>query len=226
MSSKRMSSLFVTGFTVVSSVIAASMLTTWSRDASAQPGVGVDGGYERSVKAWEIQAKTVARDLTLSVEQTTKLVEAYAAARDSHNKAAGAVAGPAERPDFQKMREVNQNERTKFESVLKGFLNAEQIDKALLTLGSFFRRWDAMVETLDAMDLGDKAREDAVKLTADYVAEWNTAMKVAMGSGNRESMREQADKLKEKLDADVARILSAEQMTKWTDATARRGNRH
>lgn len=219
MSSKKRTSHFGTAVTA----LAMGLLSAWCVEVAAQETNRPAVVSERNIKVWEAQAKTVATGLALSAEQTANLVDAYRAARESHTTAADAVAGPAERPDLQKMREVNQAERAKFETALKGFLNQEQTEKALLTLGSFFRRWDGMVEVLDGMDLAEKAREEAMRLTVDYVAEWNTAMKAAMASDNRESMREKANNLKENLDAGMAKILSREQMAKWADATDKRG---
>jgi hypothetical protein len=121
--------------------------------------------------------------------------------------------------------EVNQAEKAKFETALKGFLNPEQTTKALATLGSFSRRWDPMVEALDGMNLEEKKKAEAMKLVADAVAESDKAMQAAMASGDRESVRDTMTKLREKLDADMGKILSAEQMTKWTEATAMRGGR-
>ncbi len=216
----------ISHFGAVVTAFSMSLLSAWYVTAAAQETNRPAIVSERNIKAWETQAKTVAASLTLSAEQTTKLVEVYRAARDSHTTAADAVAGPAERPDLRKMRQVNQAERAKFETALQGFLNQEQTEKALLTLGSFFRRWDGMVEVLEGMHLADKPREEVLKLTADYVAQWNKAMQVAIASGNKESMREQANELKDKLDAEVAKFLSPEQMAKWTDATGKRGPRH
>lgn len=206
-------------------LLAVSSLILWNGAAVAQNAGRGPGGFEKNVKAWDMEAKTVAQGLALTAEQTTKLIDAYKAARDSHVTAVNAAIGQAERPNFQKMREVNQAEKAKLEAALKGFLNPEQTAKALETLGSFNRRWDSMVDALDGMGLADKAKGDAMKLVTDYVAEWSKAMQDAMTSGNRESMRDKATKMKEKLDADMAKVLSAEQMTKWTEATARRGGR-
>ena len=180
---------------------------------------------EKMAKVWTMEAKSIAQSLSLSAELTTKLVDAYKAARESQMAAIRAKQTPGERPDFRQMMEVNQAEKAKLEAALKGFLNPEQTTKALATLGTFGRRWDPMVEALDGMNLDEKKKADAMKLVADAVAESDKAMQAAMASGDRESVRETMTKLREKLDADMAKILSAEQMTKWTEATAMRGGR-
>ena len=154
-------------FGVAVTAVAMCVLTSWCVDTAAEEASRPGGGFARNVKVWEAQAKTIAASLALSAEQTTKLVDAYKTSRDNHTTATEAVAMPAERPDFQKLSEVNEAERDKFETALKRFLNPEQIERSLVTLGSFFRRWDGMVEALDAMDLADAPRKEAMKLTAD-----------------------------------------------------------
>lgn len=206
--------------------VAVLFILTAARVAGAAQEEARDNGeWARNVAAWEVQAKTVAKGIGISEEQTAKLVDAYRTARNRQTTAANAVSGPAERTDEKKMMEVNRIERAKFKTVLDGFLNTEQIDTVLLTLGSFFRRWDGMVEVLEAMDLADKPREETLKLTADYVAEWNKAMQVSMASGSKESMREKANELKDKLDREVSMFLSPEQKVKWADATGKGGPR-
>jgi hypothetical protein len=187
------------------------------------PG-GTPPSPEKMAKAWALEAKTVAQDLGLPAELTAKLVDAYKAARESQMAAVAAKLGQGRgQRDFAAIREVAQAEKAKFETALKGFLNPEQTTKALAVLGTFNRRWDLMAAALDGMNLDEKKMAEAMKLVAGYVAESDKAMQAAMASGNRESMRETGTKLKEKLDGDMAKILSAEQMTKWNEATARRG---
>jgi Spy/CpxP family protein refolding chaperone len=199
---------------------ASVMLLLWSTGAFAQPP-----GSAQNEKAWELQAKTVAKDLELSDEQAGKLADAYKAARDSHSAAVASLRGQQTgggRGDMRAFQEANQAERAKFETVLKGFLNEEQTAKALATLGTFNRRWDMMVMALDGLGLDEKAQGDAMKLVAGHVAESGKAMNAARASGNMEAARESNQKLREKLEADLGKILNAEQMAKWNEATAMR----
>jgi len=122
------------------------------------------------------------------------------------------------------MMEVNQAEKAKLETAIKAFLNPEQTAKALATLGAFSRRWDPMVAELDGMKLEAKANDEAMKLVADYIAESEKARQAGM-TARDEGMREKLTQMKEKLDADLSKILSPEQLAKWKEATAMRGRR-
>jgi len=175
---------------------------------------------------WALEAGAVAKSLGLAAEQTTKLTDAYKAARESQRKAieAAAVQQQGDRRDFRAMMEVNQAEKAKLETAIKAFLNPEQTAKALATLGTFSRRWDPMVAELDSMKLEPKANDEAMKLVADYVAESEKARQAGMAAPD-EGMREKLTQMKEKLDADLAKILSAEQLAKWKEATATRRGR-
>lgn len=194
------------------------------------PG-GTRHAPEKNEKAWEIEAKTIAGTLELSAEQTPKLVEAYKAARESQMAAIRAKMEEQQeggRRNYQAYRKVNEAERAKLETALKAFLTPESTAKALATLGTFSRRWDPMVTVLDVMNLEKKARGEAMKRVATYVAESSKALQAAMAAEDFESMREQFRKRKEALDADLAKILSAEQTTQWKEATTMRrgGRRH
>ena len=193
--------------------------------AMAQPpgSGGPPPNPEKAGKIWEMQAKMVAQDLALSGELATKLVDAYKAARESLMASARANRQPGERPDFRAMREAQQAERGKFETALKGFLNPEQTAKALATLGTMNRRWDRMVSAIDEMNLDDKAKTEALKLVESHVAETEKNAQAAMAANDFESVRAQNAKLKEKLDADLAKALSPEQLQKWKETTAMRG---
>lgn len=206
---------------VLAMLCAASvMLLLWSTGTFAQPL-----GSAQNEKAWELQAKTVAKELALSDDQTGKLADAYKAARNSHLAAVASLRGQQTgggRGDMRAFQAANEAERAKFESAIKAFLNEEQTAKALASLGTFNRRWDAMVIVLAEMKLEEKANEEAMKLVAGHVAEASKAMLEARESGNMEAARETNRKLREQLDAGLGKILNAEQMAKWNEATAMR----
>lgn len=188
------------------------------------PGPGGPPPMEKNVKAWELEAKTVAQGAGLSADLTAKLAEVYKAARESHMEAIRAKMSDQGRgrPNMGAMREVNVAERAKLEAAVKGFLNPEQTTKVVAVLGTFSRRWDPMVITLDGMTLDAKAKDSAMKLTADYVVENANIMQRAAESKDFDSVREKAGALKEKLDADMGKILNAEQMKEWTEGTTMR----
>ena len=187
-----------------------------------RPG-GPPGPPENNEKACAIEATAVAQSLALSPELTTKLADAYKAARASLMAARQASMKPGERPDMAKMREITVAEKTKFETAVKAFLNPEQTTKAVAMLGSGGRHLDPMAMALDGMNLDEKAKPAAWKLVFDYVVASDSAMQAAAASNDMQSVREKMNQLKEKLDNDMAKVLSADQLAKWKEATARGG---
>jgi len=186
------------------------------------PG-GPPSFLEKNEKAWEIEAKTVAQEIGLAAEPSTKLVDAYKAARESHIAALREAMGQGGRPELGKRMEVNKAEAAKFETALKGFLKPEEVTKAMASLGTLNPRWDRMVTVLDGMNLEEKPKTEAMKLLEQHVVESGKAMQAAAASNDFQSIREKSTQLREKLDADLAKVLSAEQMTKWKEETAMRG---
>lgn len=206
-----------------------------SSGAWAQPGAGGGPGGrghgpmmnpEKMKKAAELEAGTVARILGLSAEQSKKLTETYQSARSGQMEAMRANR-PSQggRPDMEAMRKMETDSRTKLETDLKAFLNPEQTSKAMETLGTFGRRWDSMVLALDGMGLEEKTSAQAYKVVADHVAASAKSMESARKSNDFSSIREAGKKQKADLDAEMAKILSAEQLKKWTQATAMRSGR-
>ena len=202
--------------------------------APAVPSLAAPGGpgaplsAEAATTAWESEAKTVARQLKLNAEKTAKLVDAYKAARASHRRAMEAKLGEGARPDAQNyaaMGEVATAERTKLETALKGFLTAEETQKAMATLGSFSRRWDQMTAVLNGMKLDEKVQAQAMDTVAAYVAESAAGMMTQPAPADREALRQKSQQAREKLDAEMAKILSPDQLAKWKESTARRRTR-
>jgi hypothetical protein len=192
--------------------------------AAAQgPGPGGPPGFlEKNDKAWEIEAKTVAQGIGIPAEQSKKLVVAYKAARESHIAALREAMGQGVRPEPGKRMEITKAEAAKFETALKGFLKPEGTTTAMASLGTFNTRWDRMVMALDGMSLEEKPKAEAMKLVEQHVVESGKVMQAAAASNDMQSMREKMTPLRDKLDADLAKVLSAEQMTKWKEETAMR----
>ena len=203
-------------------------LSLFSTSAFSQPPAGAPPAPlspEETAKIWALQAADVAKSIGLTPELSTKLTDAYKAARESYSAAMDALRGQGQeaRRDFGKMRELGVAEKGKFGEVLKGFLDADQTAKVLATLGSFNRRWDSMVSTLMGMGLDEASMSKAMGLVTGYVAESDKIMQGVTEGGDFQAVREKAQALREKLDTDMATVLSAEQMTKWKEATAMRG---
>ncbi|MDZ4857476.1 MAG: hypothetical protein SGI88_00725 [Candidatus Hydrogenedentes bacterium] len=213
------------GALTVAAIFCMSAMAQGPGGPGGGPGGGPQISEEALAKAWDAQAAGVAKQLTLNEEQTKKLAEAYKAARTSHGAAIRERMSSGERRDPGAFREVGVAERTKLETALKGFLNEEQTGKALTTLGSFNRRWDGMVVVLDGLGLEEKAKADAMNTVSTYIADSTKAIEEAMaaGSATPESMREKMAPMREKLDADMGKVLSADQLTKWKETTSMRG---
>lgn len=214
----RMSKVFGVG------ALAFCCVAAWAQG----PGGGGPGGGlspEDRAKAWDLEARAVAADLSLSAEDTTKLVDAYKAARESQ----AAVmrermsSGGGDRRDPSAMIEANKAERDKLKAALAAFLKEEQVDKALAALGGFNRRWDTMTLALENLGLEGEKKAEATKLVMAYVAESDKAMQEAMAGGDWESMRTKGRTMREELDAKLGKVLSPEQLAKWKEATAMRG---
>ena len=212
-------------------LVSLAVLLVAGGGAFAQPhGLRAMGGPalspEISAKCWDLEAKFVAADLGLSAEQAGKVAEVYKAARQGHQAAMQAKMTPGQRPDFGAMMEVNKAERAKLEAALKGLLTPEQAGQAIASLGSFNRRWDPMVATLDGMNLDEKTKSAAMKLVLGFVVESDKALQAMVAPKDFQVMRDTSRKLKENLDAEMAKALSAEQATKWQEATGFHGGQN
>jgi Spy/CpxP family protein refolding chaperone len=202
-------------------------VAAWSMGAAAQPpggGPGRDQSPEETAKAIELEAKTVAQILSLNEEQTGKLVEAYKASRESQ-RAALQRGGGGGRGNWEERAKAVEAEREKLATALKGFLSQEQTDKAMTYLGgsTMGRGWDRMVLLLDGMELEDAKKKEALARVAEYVVESNKAMEEARAASSFDGIREKMQASKTKLDEDLGKILSAEQLAKWKEGTAMRG---
>lgn len=206
-------------------ILGACLAVGWCVVAGAQ-APELAAAAPSAEAAWAPQAETVAQTLELSPEVTAKLVAAYKAARESQQAAMRARREQAPgggRGGFEAMQEVNTAERAKLETALKEFLTPEQTAKALASLGTFNRRWDMMTLTLAGMNLDAKAMAEAMKTVAAFAAESGAAIQAASGAEGWAAAREKNQKLREQLDVDLAKILSAEQMAEWKAAMVRRG---
>ena len=192
-------------------------------NAIAQPpgGPGGLGGLpamEEMAKAWDSQAATVARSLTLDDAKTKQLTDAYKASREALAKAAvsqmagGGQSGPGGSGRGEAYRKLITDERAKLDAKLKEFLTPEQATSALAVLGTYSVQWDGMVNSLNALGLDDKAKTDAMSAIAGYVTEAAKVREAA--GGDRDVMREKMGELRSKLEAELAKFLAADQLTK------------
>lgn len=204
-------------------LVAAGLLVVGGAVASAQNLGGGPGRTpltdEELAKAISLESGTIARQLGLDTGLGAKLSAAYTEAR----KAFAANAPEGGQGNFQAVIEFTEGERGKLEKALAAFLKPEQVEKAIGTLGTFGRQWDRMVLAIDGFGLGADKANPAMDEIASFVEASAKARAEAMLSGDFQSIRDTMAKMKEELDGKMAKILAAEQMTKWTEATTFRG---
>lgn len=213
---------------VTSTVAAFAALTClWQASAFAQRGRGPAFAQDRLETAWTLEAQGVAHDLGLSEEATSKLVDAYKDVRASHQKALEELMATAERGPgmFQQMRDVNASERAELKERVASFLDQEQTDEVIKSLGTFNRQWDRLVDALASLGLAEDKQYEGLTLIAEYAVESTAAQEEAMAAMDFQSMRSTMQTMKEELDASMEDILTAVQLSQWKEATARRGGR-
>ena len=226
----------LTHLVLILAVVAALCFAT---SVQAQPMRGQRGPQmspEEAQAAWTLEASHVAGKLKLSKEETTKLVDAYKKVRESYSAAVRkameeAMAEGVDTQDRQAMRaamreiqeKITKAETEKFAKALGAFLDKEKTKKAVTQLGSFSGSLDRMVNVIAGLKLDKAKQAEALDLVNAYVAESSAAFAKARASGDRESMRAVFQEQRTKLNEAMAKVLSEEQLAKWTEATARRG---
>jgi len=219
---------------------------------------------EKAKAAWDLEAKSVAKELNLSGDNIAKIVSAYAEARESYRtslekarrdaaekakqSASGGDAktqGDAKTPadanagkggaarsrtpsEAQKAAaEVLKTEQDKLKTALAKFLSEDQNTKAMASLGSFDRSWDAMVNTVAEFSLGEVKTIEALQPVQTYVVSIHKPRIAATGDAARTTNRQARQDL---LDA-MKKVLNAEQMTQFersvggvTASRSRNGN--
>lgn len=225
-------------YRTVVALMASSCLLLMAVSVQAQPGGGGGrrggGGFggpqmspEQAAKVYDAQAKTVAKQLSLSDEETGKLAAAYKAARESYaaemrklrEEAAGGGGNPMAR------LELTGSERAKLETALKEFLSGEKLDKAMASLGTFNNQGDAAVNALLEMNLEPEKLDKTLVIVDGYTAASGKAMDDAIAAMDFQSLRASNQELRAKLETDLATVLTAEQLEEFKSKTARRGGR-
>ena len=223
----------LTHLVLILAVVAALCFAT---SVQAQPMRGQRGPQmspEEAQAAWTLEASHVAGKLGLSKEETTKLVDAYKKVRESYSAAIReameeAMAEGVDTTDRQAirqaMREIQEKttkaETEKFAKALGAFLDEKKTKKAVTQLGSFSGSLDRMVNVIAGLKLDKAKQAEALDLVNAYVAESSAAFAKARAGGDRESMRAVFQEQRTKLNEAMAKVLSEEQLAKWTEATA------
>ncbi|TWU20340.1 hypothetical protein Pla144_49870 [Bythopirellula polymerisocia] len=174
-----------------------------------------------SADTWKLQAETVATKLGLSKEKSDQLVNVYQASREARKVALKELPKSDDASDDKaEMREEeNVKQREQLKAAISTILSSEQIEGAILSLGSFNPRWDRYVSQIEEFQLDDQKKQDALQLTFDYIVDYGKARNAATAEGARFSSVS-ARTLKSSLDAGLAKLLSEEELTKWDEATA------
>ncbi len=175
---------------------------------------------EKAQAAWTLAARGVANDLKLSKQVTSKLIDAYKAARESYQKAMQGLSGGG--GGFQGFRELAEKERGKLETALKGFLNDKQAAEAIASLGTFNGEWDRFLDVIAGFKLDDKKLFTALALVRTYVVDYDKARRSAMADQDWQSIRTARETHKAALDGGLSKILTPSQLITWNEATAPR----
>ena len=207
-------------------VLAAAFVMVGLGDATAQFRGGPQLAPEKLDAAWSVEAGGVAKELGLDQDATDKLIAAYKEARTSHGKAMEELrssAGGDRMAMMQGFAEVNDSELQKLQTAITGFLSEDQTQKAIATLGSFNGQWDSMVDTLTGFGLDGDKLHAALGHVSVYIVAVTKATAEARANFDFQSLRGARQELKSTLDTALTPSLTEEQMTKWSEATARRG---
>lgn len=198
--------------------------------AEAQGG-GRGGGPRMSPEqldaAWTLQAQGVSKDIGLNDGDTAKVVAAYKTSRASHQKAMDDLMATGERGPgmFQQMQDIAIAERAKLTAELETAIGKEKADKAVAVLGTYGRGWDRLVDTLASFKLEPAKQFAGLTKIAEHIVDVDKAQQDAFASFDMEGFRAASQESKARLDAEMAKILSAEQLTVWNERTARGGGR-
>lgn len=215
----------------------AALIVAGAATALAQrPGGRGRMSPEQQATVWEAQARTAAKVAALGDDETTKLVEAYAAARKSHGEATQGMFGQGGRGGggggaMMEVMQLGQTKASEFAATVKEFLSEDQAAKVLPSLGSFnfqvARQWDRMVAVVGRMELDEAKHGQALGLVNTFAADAAKASDDAISSGDFQSIRTASQEAKTKLDGKMAGVLSEEQLATWNEATQqrRRGGR-
>lgn len=202
------------------------------RDGGREGGQGRPAALtpEKSKAAWELQAAAVARRLGVDESKIKSIVKAYGEARESHLAAAekmrkemadkaresgedGRGMGGMGEQAMRAIDALNTSEREKLSKALASSLSAEQVTKALASLGTFNRQWDSFADAVAGFNLDPAKRQQALDALEDYVVE---QAKLRPGpDADREVLRAAMQESRQKLSDCMKKILSEEQFKQF-----------
>ncbi len=237
---------------LVGTLYAASLvfLLAGVTEISAQfMGRGAQMDPEQQEAVWTLAARGVAHELDLSAENTTELIDAYLAARESYDAARAEMMGsftpggdmggftpgggmPGGDATGGGMRgggimggqnlEFVTAERDKLEEALQGFLSEEQVTQALELLGTFSSDWDNLLNVIVGFELEGETLYKALAAISKYILDLEETTANAMANQDFQTMMSARQTLKTTLDGAMAGILRPSQFITWTTETATR----
>ncbi len=235
----------------VLSVAGLVFLLAGLSEVSAQfMGQGTQLEPEQTEAARTLAARGVAHDLALSEENASKLIDAYKAARESYDAARAEMIGSAMGGGGMMgggmagggmmgggmagggmmgggmagglNLEFVTAEQDKLEEALTDFLSADQVSKALESLGTFSSNWDNQLNVIAGFDLDDETLFKALALINTYVVDSEKAIEAAMTNQDFHTMISAMQTHKAALDGALADILSSYQFVMWISKTITR----
>ena len=191
----------------------------------AQRGPGMTRGGqlapEQAKAAWELQARHLSQNLGLNEEQTKNVVAAYVSSRDKHaesmrqlmEKMREGRGSPEEDPQVRRdemqkaFEDLNKADRAALQAELAKSMSAEQVEKAIVPLGSFNPNWDAMVNSVAGFKLEPAKNKQAMDAVQSYAG---TIARAAVDT-DPEARRTANQQARTKVSDEMKALLTEEQ---------------
>lgn len=189
---------------------------------------------EQAKQAWELEVKHLGAELGLNDKQVADAVKAYSEVREAHGKGLqdltqkfrpprgedGQFDPEAQRAQADEMRkafeDLNTSNREKLKTELAKSMTSEQVDKAMIPLGTFNPNWDAAVITV----VGFKLEADKQETSMDAMLKYVTTIGAAYGSTDRAALRTANQTARRELNETMKPLLTEEQFGKLQAALA------
>jgi hypothetical protein len=173
-------------------------------------------------RAWETQARGIAKAVNQPADSEEKMVLVYVETRGKVQDFVESLESKGEdiHKHLDEYRKVTGEEREKLKTSFSEFMTEEDSEIALSTLGTFSRQWDRTVLAYSKYELDSAKQEKAFSAAAEYAKAIDAARKKAMDGGDTKAMTADFDKAGEKLNAAMAEIFSADQLATFKSDTA------
>lgn len=158
---------------------------------------------------YKLEAQSVCDVLNLNTTQCDSLAEAYRIAR-KNRKLELTKYSNKNGENYKKI--VQGKVRANLKSVLKRFLEEEQVNKAMTALGSFNPQWDGYVYLITNFNLEKEKMKSALNQVYFYIVNYEE-FKNSKGRKKKKAI------LKNKLDEKLKTIFNEEQFAYWTEQT-------